>query len=173
MRRTPGRLLLAMGVVPWVPMIAILSSAQGQTQAQPQGATPNWIVNCSNQASPDKLNCTMSQTIQTADTRQRVLAATISGGSGSRILVLALPHGLDLPSGVVLGVDTGKTEKFPINTSDANAAYARIPLSAEILLAMKAGSKINLQATGALGRTINLELSLDGFSKAYDLMASQ
>lgn len=157
-------------------LLASSALAQTQTGAQQQPGQANatrWIVSCTNQASPNKLACTMSQTIQLADTGQRIVTATITGNDVNSELVLALPHGLDLPSGVVLGIDDGKTGNFPINTSDANAAYSRVPLSAEILAAMKVGGKVKLRVKGALGRAINLELSLDGFAKAHELMEKQ
>jgi invasion protein IalB len=150
----------------------VFAQTQAGTQQQPgQANATRWIVSCTNQASLDKLACTMSQTVQFADTGQRVLTATITGNDENSELVLALPHGLDLPSGVVLGIDDGKTRNFPINTSDVNATYSRVPLSAEILAAMKVGGKVKLRVKGALGRAIDLELSLDGFAKAHELMA--
>jgi hypothetical protein len=36
---------------------------------------------------------------------------------------------------------------------------------------MKVGGKVKLRVKGALGRAIDLELSLDGFAKAHELMA--
>jgi len=100
-------------------------SSTGQAKAE---AAPRWIVNCSNAASPDILVCSLSVTLLQAGTRQKVLSATVFKGAESPEMASSLPHGLDLLSGIVITVDRGTGQSYPIQTSNADGAYSSFPL---------------------------------------------
>ncbi|OWK20680.1 hypothetical protein AJ88_26825 [Mesorhizobium amorphae CCBAU 01583] len=59
-------------------------------------------------------------------------------------MLLALTHGLFLPSGASYQIDTGQKATVAIQTSDQNGAYAAVPLTPELITAMKAGTNLNI-----------------------------
>ena len=145
--------------------------AQTQSAEQDKNPAPRWLVNCNNQANPDTLACSMSQSIFRAKTRQRIVSASIFRSQQDALLMrLVLPHGLDLTHGVTLAVDTGSASKYTINSADANGAYALIPLNGELINAMKAGSTAVFGLRNNSGNNINLQVSLNGFSSAFAMM---
>ena len=144
--------------------------AQENANTSSQNTSPNWIVNCNNRVSPDKLSCSMSQTIHAAKTRQRIATATLVNSTDGLLMVMALPHGLNLLAGVKLSVDEGEPETIPFHTADANGSYARLILSPEMLQTFRAGKLLSSTVTGNSGNVIILEMSLSGFSKSLTLM---
>lgn len=148
---------------------------QSDTAAQPGDAqTPAkpWVVNCSNQAGAD-LTCVMSQTLMMAETRQRVLSASIVkvSDTGEVVMRLALPHGVHLPSGVRLRIDDGPETTYPIEVADQNGSYARIVLDRPLLDAMLHGSAIRVSLTvPSADKGLELQLSLIGFTAALDTL---
>lgn len=52
--------------------------------------------------------------------------------NGGLAVLLALTHGLFLPSGASYQIDTGQKATVAIQTSDQNGAYAAVPLTPEL-----------------------------------------
>ena len=84
----------------------------------------NWIVNCNNQANAKVLSCAMSQTLLDSKSRQRIASASIVKQAGGFTLVLSLPHGLDLASGVQLSVDGGARNRHAFGVHYMNIFIA-------------------------------------------------
>lgn len=152
-------------------MITMTGTAMAQDEAEtetPEG--PVWLATCTNQANPDELTCTMSQTLTVSSSGQRLLAVTIQPGGDAPSLLLALPHGLNFGSGVGVRTDDGEEARFDFTTADATNTYARVPLTRDLLSAMRAANTLRLNVVGVGGRAVNFEVSLAGFSKTYDLL---
>lgn len=110
----------------------------------------------------------MSQILTAENTGQHVMTViirTVDEGPGTSIL-LALPHGLYLPSGIAFQVDSGKSNSAPIQTSDAKGVYAVFPLSQAQFEAMKAGNRLKVSMQSVKRETITLAVSLLGFTAA-------
>lgn len=149
--------------------VATISAAQDQTEAEaPQG--PVWIASCNNQANPDVLTCSMSQTLNVASSGQRLLAVTVQPDAEVPNVLLSLPHGLNFANGVGVRTDEGEEERFAFTTADATGTYARVPLTDDFLSALRAANTLRLNVVGVGGREVNFEVSLAGFSKTYDLL---
>ena len=148
----------------------LLGALPARAQDGAGAAAPQpWVVECSSRNSPDgRLICQMSQTIVSRENGQRVMAATINkpARDGNPLLLLALPHGISLPSGVNLWVDDAKREQFPILTADQDGSYASVELSSERLAAMRRGKQLNVAIKAASGAELVLQFSLAGFSSA-------
>lgn len=152
-----------------VMMAVLLEPAWSQTEETAEPAGPNWTATCTNQADPDKLACTINQTITVTQTGQRLISMSLQSGQENPSLLISLPHGLRLQSGLGFSVDKGAVELFEFTTSDATGVYARVPLTADRLASLRAGNTIKIGVTGNGGRALNFELSLAGFSATYDL----
>ncbi|MEP1444202.1 MAG: invasion associated locus B family protein [Hyphomicrobiales bacterium] len=149
-----------------------ISQAQTATEKQARAQQSHWIVTCSNRAIPERLNCSMSQvvTVANGNSRQRIVSATIHRQDENAEILITLPHGLNLLKGVGFAIDEASSQRFDIHAADANGSYVRIPLTKDRVSAMKTGNIMKLSVVGSNGQNINLQLSLNGFTQAYNLM---
>ncbi|WP_246135826.1 invasion associated locus B family protein [Mesorhizobium intechi] len=163
------------------PALAEDAAGEPQTrQAQPKELGPRpadanaWAVNCSSGSATGELQCQVSQNLTEAKTGQRVLTVTVrrDNGNGGFAMLLALPHGLFLPSGVGYQVDKGQKVVIAIQTSDQNGAYAATPLSPELVKAMKAGTNLNIGMESVTRKPVTIPVSLAGFTTAIAKLES-
>lgn len=138
-----------------------------------------WAVNCGGGQGGGELVCQMVQNVVVQNnknkTRQRLVSVVIRPAkkAENHQMVIAAPHGLNLPQGVELKVDESeKIIKFPFKTSDRTGTYASEPISDDLLEAMRKGRKLNVAYTFANGRKINIPLGLLGFTAAYNKLAT-
>ncbi|RUW43507.1 invasion associated locus B family protein [Mesorhizobium sp. M8A.F.Ca.ET.021.01.1.1] len=179
---------LAVGIVTlWLilsvagPALAEDAAKPAQPQpAQPQSAPPKpadanpWAVNCSSGATNTELQCQLSQNLTEAKTGQRVLTVTVrrDNANGSLAMLLALPHGLFLPSGASYQVDQGQKTTIAIQTSDQNGAYAATPLPPDLVKAMKSGTNLNIGMESVTRKPVTIPVSLAGFTAALTKLES-
>ncbi|MGN6305569.1 MAG: invasion associated locus B family protein [Mesorhizobium sp.] len=138
--------------------------------AQPAERDNPWVVNCSTGTTGTTLECQVSQNLSEAKTGQRVLTVTVrrQNDSAALAMILALPHGLYLPAGASYQIDAGQKATVAIQTSDQNGAYAALPLSTELLAAMKTGTNLNIGMETATRKPITIPVTLAGFTAAID-----
>lgn len=149
---------------------AISSSAFANNQTAYTDGKPIWSVDCNNHVSHDQLKCLMRQTVFAGNSQRRIFSATIREVGDKHMLILALPHGLNLLEGVKLSIDSGEVRTYPIHTADVNGAYANVSITDEMSDSMRAGNILSLNVVASSSSVIELQLSLTGFSAAYDLL---
>jgi invasion protein IalB len=169
-----GALLLILSVAG--PVLAEDAAKPAQAkEAQPKPADANpWAVNCSSGSANSELQCQVSQNLTEAKTGQRVLTVTVrrDSSNGSLAMLLALPHGLFLPSGASYQIDQGQKTVIAIQTSDQNGAYAATPLSPELVKAMKSGTNLNIGMESVTRKPVTIPVSLAGFTAAIAKLES-
>ncbi|WP_258590735.1 invasion associated locus B family protein [Mesorhizobium sp. AR07] len=162
-------------------MLALVLSAAGPAlaedakPAQPKPADANpWAVNCSSGSANAELQCQVSQNLTESKSGQRVLTVTVrrDSGNGGLAMLLALPHGLFLPSGASFQIDQGQKTTLAIQTSDQNGAYAATPLSADLIKAMKSGTNLNIGMESVTRKPVTIPVSLAGFKAAVAKLES-
>ena len=100
--------------------------------------------------------------------QQRLLTVMVQPGADNlRALLLALPHGLFLPTGVQMQIDKGEAQKLVIQTADQNGSYAGTSLDAPLLDRLKAGSSLEVTFQSAQQQAVTVPVTLAGFSSAY------
>jgi invasion protein IalB len=136
--------------------------------AQDAVAVPQrpWQVACVSQAQSADLQCSVSQSLVAAETRQRIISVNLVGGPAGPTMTLSLPHGLNLPAGVTVGVDDSEPRTFPILTADQNGSYAEFTADDDLVNAMKRGTLLKIGVSAHGGDVVNFELSLSGFGEA-------
>ena len=159
--------------------LASLSSLHSQSAAQQSNSANEdrqfWIVNCASRNKQADLVCQLTQTLRVSETGQRVLTVNIVKGSAddsSPNMQLALPHGLYLPSGVTLKVDDNEQKVVVIETSDQHGSYANVELKSRLLEEFRRGAVLHVTLQTAQKQNLELQLSLDGFSAAYNKFIS-
>lgn len=148
-----------------------LAFAQETPKAEaPEKPVNAWVVNCASGANGGALECQMSQNLTEAKTGQRVLTVTIrkQAKDGAMAMLLALPHGLFIPSGASYQIDAGEKKTVAIQTSDQNGAYAAVPLDAALITALKTGTNLNIGIESVTRKPVAIPLSLNGFTAAID-----
>ncbi|ESY48494.1 invasion associated locus B family protein [Mesorhizobium sp. RSR380A] len=138
-------------------------------ETKPAEGNP-WSLNCASGSAGTELQCQVSQNLTEAKTGQRVLTVTVrrDNGNGNLAMLLALPHGLFLPSGASYQIDQGQKTTIAIQTSDQNGAYAATPLSADLLKAVKSGTNLNIGIESVTRKPVTIPVSLAGFTAAID-----
>jgi invasion protein IalB len=158
------------------------SKAKGQAQqtqvtsptpppsAAPAPAQPGWVARCSSPSRDASLECAMEQSAVLAKTGQ--LAALVNirvpGDTRTPIALVQLPLGLNLQAGAKLQVDDGKSIDLPIQTCENRGCYASIPISPEMLNALRAGKQLKVMFQDLAKDPIAIPMSLADFTAAYD-----
>lgn len=128
-----------------------------------------WTVNCTSQGVNADLVCTMQQVLVQGDTGQRLVGASVfrPDASGAAVMRINLPHGIRLPDGVDVWVDTNPSTKYVITIADQNGSYADVPLDGNMLVSLQGGNVLQLGVTTGAGERIEFQLSLKGFTAAF------
>ena len=158
------------------------AKAKGQPQAQatptptpspsPSAAPaqPGWIARCSSPGRDAPLECAMEQSAVLTKTGQLVALVNIRvpGDTKAPVALVQLPLGLNLQTGAKLQVDDGKSVELPIQTCENRGCYASLPVSPEMLNAMRGGKQLKVVFQDLAKETIAIPMSLADFTATYD-----
>lgn len=163
-RQTAVLAILFLSAVALMPLMAAPAEAQKGDKAAPAEGSP-WQVRCGN--SGGGMRCRAVQTVVLRKTRKRLLSVRVSRpANGETALMVTLPHGLFLPTGVFWQVDDAKAEKLRVQTCNAAGCYAGMPLGSQRVDAMKRGSKLVISFQDLQKKKVVVPLSLRGFTDA-------
>ena len=129
----------------------------------------DWQVRCA----PDGKECFMYQLA--LDTEKNPVAEVSilklpEAAEADAGVTVVTPLGTLLPNGVVLQVDGGEPRQYPFAWCSQVGCFARFGLARTSVDGMKRGNsgKITLVSVGAPQSPVVLDLSLTGFTAAYD-----
>jgi invasion protein IalB len=158
-------------------LVFVLSgSAVAFAQAEKKAAAPEpkniempaqgWTVSCGSTA--EGLVCRASQAIVVAQTRQLLTGVSVFKPAGSESLAMSLniPHGLFLPAGMSVQVDTEPVQALAIETCDAQGCYGSMPLPEKTLAAMRKGRQLTVTFQNLSKTNVKIQLPLSGFPEA-------
>jgi len=133
-------------------------------------APPGWVARCSSASRDAPLECAVEQTAVLTKTGQLIVLINIRVASDTRtpIAVVQLPLGLNLPAGVRLQVDDGRTSDLQIQTCEQRGCYANAPIPADLLAAMKSGKQLKVSFQNLAKEIITIPMPLADFAAAYD-----
>lgn len=152
-------------------MVLVFGAVPAVAQEAKTGGAVPWDYACAAASSDAPLQCRMTQELFATESRQRVLAITVTaapapGGTSSVEMTLALPHGALLPPGLTLKIDEQEPVKVAIESSNAAGVYARVALDGELGTAVKRGQQMTVGVTNRAGKLVQIPVSLAGFSAA-------
>ena len=92
------------------------------------------------------------------------------GGKAVAGATIVVPLETALPQQLNISVDGGKARRYPYAFCNPVGCYARLGLTADDIAAFKRGNKALVTIVPALApdQTVELTLSLDGFTASYD-----
>lgn len=85
-----------------------------------------------------------------------------------RVLRVQLPHGMRIPSGVQIRVDTASQHSLAYQTSLADGIFARIDLTAKMIETMKTGNAMALEFETIARQKVIVFINLESFAAAVD-----
>lgn len=157
-----------------VAILALQQPALGQEATTKTPVPPQWSIACASASADAPLQCRMTQELFSSESRQRVLAVTVSraeSGEGFD-LTLAIPHGAYLPAGLALKIDDREPVKVAIESSSAVGVFARLPLDEALGAAVKRGISMTVVVTNRSGNLIQIPVNLAGFTAALNRIAA-
>ena len=92
----------------------------------------------------------------------------VPGDTRTPVALIQLPLGLNLQAGAKLQVDDGKSTDLPIQTCENRGCYASVPISPELLGALRSGKQLKVIFQDLAKETISIPMSLADFSASYD-----
>ncbi len=129
----------------------------------------NWSTACQKAAAGKGKICRMSRAIRKAGGGPPLLVTAVQRDLKNRgyMLVLRLPHGLNLPLGVRLQIDRQKARRLAVLSSDRGGAFTRVNLSPKVLGALKKGRKLTVSFATISGQRFVIPVSLSGFTASF------
>ena len=123
------------------------TAAQAATAGAPKvGQTfGNWIFQCSAVAQNNTI-CTLSQTLVDGQSKKPIAKFSVgrSGPGSETRLVVLLPLGLDIASGVSGSVDKGAEFKYTLESCVPSGCIASRPVDAALLNGIRTGTALNV-----------------------------
>ena len=160
----------------------IQPAPQGQPPATQSPATAgqrfgDWVQRCTPnpppQASPPAAGqqtvCFIMQQVMDNNTQRPMLKITIGffGPQRQPGAVIAMPLGVPLARGMHLSVDGTEIDRVPFQVCRRDGCTAFIPLDDKALGAFRAGAQAVASVDSGQGESLNLPISLNGFTAGY------
>jgi invasion protein IalB len=132
-------------------------------------APPGWVARCSSASRDAPLECAIEQSAVLTKTGQLIVLINVRVSAETRapVILVQLPLGLNLPAGAKLQVDDGKTSDLQIQTCEARGCYANVPVSPDLLAALKSGKQVKVSFQNLGKETITIPMPLADFAAAY------
>jgi invasion protein IalB len=131
---------------------------------------PGWTARCASASRDAPLECAIEQTAILSKTGQLIVLVNIRVPSDTHtpVAMVQLPLGLNLPGGAKFQVDDGNTTDLQIQTCENRGCYAAVPISPEMLAALRSGKQLKLSFQNLAKETITIPMPLADFAAAYD-----
>ncbi len=148
------------------------ASPAPQAEAAPANApaAPGWVARCTSASRDAPLECAIEQSAVLTKTGQLIVLINIRVPSDTHtpVAIIQLPLGINLPVGGKLQVDDGQTSDLQVQTCEARGCYTNVPISPDMLAAMKSGKQLKVSFQNMAKETISIPLPLADFAAAYD-----
>jgi invasion protein IalB len=146
-----------------------LAALAGPAAAQPQSgqAYEDWQVRCArpNETAPEQ--CHIGQTVVTKENGKPFLYIGV-GYAPDRpdgpVLLVTVPLGIHLPSGVTLQIDQGQPLGLLVERCDRNGCHAGLALDGKTLASMQKGLMARVSIRDSARNPVKVPISLKGFT---------
>lgn len=157
-------------------------AAEGDSPAQPQAYVKetfqDWRMTCA-QVEGGREACNMQQLMQDRNGNPvaQVTLAALGANAAPAVAAIEFAAPLEtlLSSGLRLRIDDGQQQRYPFTFCTPQACVVRAALNAQQIAQYKAGAKADVAITplAAPDQTVDLTLSLSGFTAAFDALQAQ
>lgn len=144
------------------------SSANTKNTA-PATDKPNWIKFCGEDQTVKKKVCTVISKDLKAKQGQFLASAQIIEIPGKqKILRAIIPLRFQLPAGVKIQIDNGKSLAGRFVICFGNGCFAEVGVDSNFISSMKRGNDMTVTALNMQGRPVPFKFTLSGFTSSYD-----
>ena len=128
-----------------------------------------WSSKCESDSRQTAVECSVEQTVVVAGSGQLLASVIVRVPAATRepVMTIQTPMGLYLPAGLTLQVDDDKPLSLALQTCDLKGCYAQMPVSAEMISAMKTGKLFKVGLQNMAKENITIPLTLRNFAEAY------
>jgi invasion protein IalB len=128
---------------------------------------PDWAVNCATVQT--ELTCVASQSFFVKETGQRFMTVSVNPPRGDKktTLVLQLPLGIYLPSGVSLQFGKAAAKTIPIISCDQNGCMAEYTATDAETKSMLGGESLLVAVQTRDQKPLSVNVPFAGFDTAY------
>lgn len=150
-------------------LTAAIPLAFQPAQAQQAREDTLWQTRCAGTSrAADALVCEASQSLMVKESGQLIFKVDIiyPAKNAEPVLQIQAPLGFYLPGKIELSVDGTPLTKLDIGTCDQRGCFLSAPATPDMIGAMKAGSKMQIDFAPTAGKRQAVELPLTGFSRA-------
>ena len=150
--------IAALGVIITILGVSLIANANEEKKP--------WNIRCAENTN----HCEMVQRLNVTETGQRIIEFAITHDKETKSAkgAVILPLGVLIQPGVNLAIDDDKRFRFEINHCLANGCYAYIEMPEAIIESFKKGNNAVLVMKDTKGTNVQIPLSLDGFTKAFE-----
>lgn len=145
-----------------------------QQEQQPAPQRPAWVLNCANQDAG--LVCTAGQLVVFRQGQRTIrvnAAVRVDPKSKKPTLLLQLPLGIYLPSGVTLKFGGGKAKAIAFQSCNPNGCVAENEITAAEINTLVQGADLKLSVRTADKTPFEFNVPAKGFAAAYAKMTGK
>jgi invasion protein IalB len=145
----------------------LLISSTGTVSAQAQ-RPDGWFKVCAKQENNDICNTQFQSVASTGQVLTAISLIDVKGEVNRRVFQITVPSGRLIPAGIKLRVDDKQETTLPYLYCFPQSCIAEVKLDDELVKILKAGGKLTVTSTNVQQRPNPIEVSLNGFTAAYD-----
>jgi len=129
----------------------------------------DWGVRCGTRPQGNQERCEMFQQLTRDDSENPVMRILIGfpPGEDQAAAAMILPLGILIQPGISIRVDNGEPTPAPIKLCVADGCRTSFRISPRMLEQMKAGKRAYVRVKDPRGESVDLPISLSGFTNAY------
>lgn len=144
-------------------MIINTAHAENPDATSSQDVFENWVLQCLQQG--ELKQCTVSQTIRTQE-GQTAAVVNVNKGDEGLSIEFALPLMTALDKSVSLSIDGRDFADYPYSACNQRACFVIRKEDTKLIKAFKAGSEFAMKFSLYNGQSIDMRVSLKGFTRA-------
>ena len=139
----------------------------------PAEAVAAWAVSWSDRVQ-GKFQCEMTQSIVDQNSRGQIILIAVRPPSdgGAKVMLFRVGHGVYLPAGLNLKIDSGTATPIPFQKSDQLGVYAALPLTDPMIADLKKGKEMKIAIELNKGQPAEIGAPLNGFGPAFERVSS-
>jgi invasion protein IalB len=159
-------------------LLAITAPANAQDAAAPAAPAapaaaadtspqPEWVKLCSKPEGAEEQVCLITRE-RRATTGQLLAAVTVREVGDKKFMVAAVVPGMLIRPGMQVQIDGANATKAEYTICFPNLCFAEAEINADYVTKLKGGSKLVVTTLSQQAKPVNFDISLAGFTAAYD-----
>lgn len=142
----------------------VMAPTQSYAQAGPAG----WFKVCAKQDKNDICNTQIQSVASTGQVLTAISMIDVTGEIQRRVFQITVPSGRLIPAGIKLRVDDKSETTLPYLYCFPQSCIAEVKLDDALVKLLKSGGKLLVTSTNVQNKPNPIEITLDGFTAAYD-----